>query len=75
MTVKEVAKFIGKIGEIMIMKVEAGAIKRYADAVEAGYRGGRPNNTGHRADSIDEPPIWCSPSTNCQGIRSNKPVV
>jgi len=33
MVSEEVAKLIGKVGDIRIMEVEKGAIKRYADAV------------------------------------------
>jgi len=31
---EEVTNLIGKVGDIMIMEVERGAIKRYADAVD-----------------------------------------
>jgi len=30
---EEIARFIGKVGDIIIVEVEKGAIKRYADAV------------------------------------------
>ncbi len=31
---EEITKFVGKVGDITIMEVEKGAIKRYADAVD-----------------------------------------